>query len=63
MHSQSKAFRNDVLLAEKMVKGIDPNALMLKLANAARDQSTEWPQATSENFSLVMTKMAEVARP
>ena len=63
MHSQSKAFRNDVLLAEKLVKGIDPNALMLKLANAARDQSTEWPQATTENFALVMTKMAEVARP
>lgn len=63
MHSQSKAFRNDVLLAEKMVSGIDPNALMLKLANPARDQSAEWPQATAENFALVMSKMAEVARP
>lgn len=63
MHSQSKAFRNDVLLAEKRVSEIDPNALMLKLANPARDQSTEWPQATAENFTLVMTKMAEVARP
>ncbi|KRD27402.1 peptidase C13 [Acidovorax sp. Root267] len=63
MHSQSKAFRNDVLLAEKLVKAIDPNALMLKLANPARDQPTDWPQATPENFSLVMSKMAEVARP
>jgi len=63
MHSQSKAFRNDVLLAEKLVKDIDSNALMLKLANPARDQSTEWPQATAENFALVMSKMAEVARP
>lgn len=63
MHSQSKAFRNDVLLAEKRVSEIDPNALMLKLANPARDQSTEWPQATAENFTLVMTKIAEVARP
>ena len=33
MHSQSKVFRNDVLLAEKLVKDIDPNALMLKLAD------------------------------
>lgn len=63
MHSQSKAFRNDVLLAEKLVSEIDPNALMLKLANPAKDQSAAWPQATAENFALVMTKMAEVARP
>ncbi|WP_431150650.1 C13 family peptidase [Acidovorax facilis] len=63
MHSQSKVFRNDVLLAEKLVKDIDPNALMLKLANPARDQSADWPQATPENFALVMSKMAEVARP
>jgi hypothetical protein len=63
MHSQSKAFRNDVVLAEKLVKEIDPNALMLKLANPARDQSADWPQATAENFALVMSKTAEVARP
>lgn len=63
MHSQSRAFRNDVLLAEKLVKNIDANALTIKLANAARDQSTEWPQATVENFALVMSKTAEVARP
>jgi hypothetical protein len=63
MHSQAKAFRNDVLLAEQRVKEIDPNALMLKLANPARDQPTDWPQATAENFALVMSKTAEVARP
>lgn len=63
MHSQSKAFRNDVLLAEKLVSRIDPNALMLKLANPARNESTEWPQATAENFALVMAKTAEVAKP
>lgn len=63
MHSQSKVFRNDVLLAEKLVSEIDPNALMLKLANPAKDQSADWPQATAENFALVMAKMAEVARP
>lgn len=63
MHSQSKAFRSDVLLAEKLVKDIDPNALVLKLANPARDQSSDWPQATADNFALVMSKTAEVARP
>ena len=63
MHSQAKAFRNDVLLAEKRVKEMDPNALMLKLANTASDQPTDWPQATAENFALVLSKMAEVARP
>ena len=63
MHSQSKAFRNDVQLAEKLVSEIDPNALMLRLANPAKDQSADWPQATAENFALVMAKTAEVARP
>lgn len=63
LHSQAKAFRNDVLAAERLARQIDPNALMLKLANPARDQSADWPQATAENFELVMTKVAEVARP
>jgi len=63
MHSQSKAFRNDVQLAEKLVSELDPNALMLRLANPAKDQSADWPQATAENFALVMAKTAEVARP
>lgn len=63
LHSQAKAFRNDVLAAEKLARQMDPNALILKLANPARDQPSDWPQATLENFELVMTKMAEVARP
>lgn len=63
MHSQAKAFRNDVMLAEKRVKELDPRALMLKLANPASGQPTDWPQATPENFALVLSKMAEVARP
>lgn len=63
MHSQAKAFRNDVLLAEKRVKELDPRALMLKLANPAADQPADWPQATPENMALVLSKMAEVARP
>ena len=55
-----QAFRNDVLAAEKLARQMDPNALILKLANP-RDQPSDWPQATLENFELVMTKMAEVA--
>ncbi len=63
MHSQSDAFRNDVLAAEKLAREIDPNALMLKLGNPTRRQTSDWPQATQENLELVMTKVAEVARP
>jgi starvation-inducible outer membrane lipoprotein len=33
---QSKAFRNDVLLAEKAVLAIDPNAIVFKLSNSMR---------------------------
>jgi len=63
LDSQAKAFRNDVLLAEKWMSGIDPNALRIKLANPASGQPADWPQATVENFTLVMAKTAEVARP
>lgn len=63
MHAGSKAFRNDVLLAESLVKRLDDNALLIKLANPARDQPGDWPQVTADNFTLVMTKMAEVVRP
>lgn len=63
MHSQSKAFKNDVLSAEAFAKSIDPNALIIKLANPAQGDEGDWPQATAENFQFVMAKMAEVARP
>ncbi|MFY3385783.1 C13 family peptidase [Paracidovorax sp. MALMAid1276] len=63
MHSQAKAFRNDIELAEKWVRDIDPNALLVKLANPTRDQVSDWPQVTAENFALVMAKTAEVAQP
>jgi hypothetical protein len=63
MHSQSPAFVNDVLQAEALVKRIDPAALSLKLGNAAAGQTIDWPQATAENFAVVMGRMAEVVRP
>ncbi|MFT4241668.1 MAG: C13 family peptidase [Acidovorax sp.] len=63
LHSQAKAFRNDVLLAEKLASSIDPKALRIKMANPAPGQPADWPQATVENFTLAMNKTAEVARP
>jgi hypothetical protein len=63
LHSQHKAFKNDVLSAEAFAKSIDPNALVIKLANSAKGEESDWPQATAENFQFVMAKMAEVARP
>lgn len=63
LHSQSKAFYNDVLSAEAFARKIDPNALMLKLGNPTRDQVSDWPKANVENFELVMSKIAEIARP
>jgi hypothetical protein len=62
MHSQSKAFRNDVLSAEKSVLQIDPNALIFKLSNPAIGQAADWPFATAENMELVLKKIAALAR-
>jgi hypothetical protein len=50
MHSQSKAFRNDVLTAEKSVLSIDPNAIIFKLNNPAFGQDADWPYATTQNI-------------
>lgn len=63
MHSQSKAFRNDVLAAEKLALQLDPNALLIKLANPVSGQNSDWPQVTVENMELVFNKIAEVAKP
>ena len=63
MHSQSKAFRNDVLTAEKAVLAIDPNAIVFKLDNPAAGQSADWPYATVENIELVLRKVSALARP
>jgi hypothetical protein len=63
MHSQSKAFRNDVLTAEKSVLSIDPNAIIFKLNNPAFGQDADWPYATTENIEQVLKKMGAIARP
>jgi hypothetical protein len=63
MNSKSKAFRNDVLAAEKFVKNIDPNAIVFKLDNPAWGQGMVWPYATAENIVTTMGKVTALARP
>jgi hypothetical protein len=63
MHSQSKAFRNDVLSAEKVALSVDPSAVIFKLNNPAIGQDADWPYATSENIELVLKKVGSLARP
>ncbi len=62
MHSQSRAFRGDVLLAEKSVLAIDPNAIVLKLSNPAFGQDADWPYATTQNMEQVLKKVSALAR-
>jgi hypothetical protein len=63
MHSQSKAFRNDVLTAEKTILAVDPNAIIFKLNNPAFGQDADWPYATTENIAVVLKKVGTIARP
>lgn len=63
MHSQSKAFRNDVVAAEKLALAIDPNAIVFKLNNPAWGQEAQWPYATAENIALVLKRVGAMARP
>jgi hypothetical protein len=63
MHSQSKAFRNDVLTAERSVLALDPNAIVFKLNNPALGQDADWPYATTENIAQVLKKASAMARP
>ena len=63
MNSTSKAFRNDVVSAEKFVQSIDPDAIIFKLNNPAWGQSAIWPYSTAENMEQVLAKVTELARP
>jgi len=63
MHSQSKAFRNDVLSAEKVALAVDPSAVIFKLDNPASGQDADWPYATNENIAQVLKKIGGLARP
>lgn len=63
LHSQSRAFREDVALVESMVKKIDSSAISLKLGNPAFGQEADWPYATKENISATLSSVAQMARP
>jgi Peptidase C13 family len=63
MHSQSKAFRNDVVTAEKTVLSLDPNAIIFKLNNPVFGQDADCPYATTENIAEVLKKIGSMARP
>ena len=63
MHSQSKAFRNDVLSAERVALAADPSAVVFKLNNPALGDAADWPYATAENIELVLKKIGGLARP
>ncbi len=62
MHSQSKAFRNDILLAENSILSIDPNAIIFKLNNPAFGQDADWPYATTQNIEQILRKLSAMAR-
>jgi Peptidase C13 family len=63
MHSQSKAFRNDVLTLERNLLAMDPRAIVFKLDNPAMGQGADWPFATTENVAQVLKKVGALARP
>ena len=62
MHSQSKAFRNDVLSGISMAEKIDAQAIIFKLNNPALGQDADWPYATAENIQIVLAEIGKLAR-
>jgi Peptidase C13 family len=63
MHAQSKAFRQDVLLAAKAVQSMDAQAIVFKLANPVLGQEADLPYATRENIEQVIDELGRLARP
>ncbi|HXE50658.1 MAG TPA: C13 family peptidase [Ramlibacter sp.] len=63
LHSQSKAFQSDVLLAEKAARIADSQAISFRLGNPAFGQDGGWPFATRENVETVLKEVGALARP
>ncbi len=63
MNDQTTAFRNDVLLAESVVRKVDPKAIVFKLVNPVPGQDADLPYATRENITSVLQTLSELARP
>jgi hypothetical protein len=63
LDDRSTAFRNDVLLAEKVALTVDPHAVVFKLSNPVLGQATDMPYATRENVEAVLQAISTLARP
>lgn len=63
MDDRSEAFRHDVLLAESVVRTIDPQAVVLRLVNPVPGQDADLPYATPDNIAQVLQALATLARP
>ena len=63
MNDQTTAFRNDLLLAESVVRKVDPKAIVFKLVNPVPGQDADLPYATRENIANVLQTLSELARP
>lgn len=62
LHSESKAFRGDVVVAEQAIRVADPQAVVFRLANPAFGQDADWPFATPENVQAVLQAIAAQVR-
>ena len=63
MHNDSTAFRGDVMLAEQVMRQVDPEAVVFKLSNPAMGQESDWPLATRDNIAAVLRAIGERVRP
>jgi Peptidase C13 family len=62
LHSQSRAFREDVLLVESTVRKMDSKAITIKLGNSAFGQDSDWPSATKESLTRALEAIAQIAQ-
>jgi hypothetical protein len=62
LHSQSRAFREDVLLVESIVRKMDSKAITIKLGNSAFGQDNDWPFATKESLTSALEAVGQIAQ-
>jgi hypothetical protein len=63
MHSESRAFRQDVAALGNFLAKIDPNLSLIQLSNPAPGQPTNWPFATPENIERSLMEMGNAMKP
>jgi Peptidase C13 family len=57
MHSGSDAFKLDVSTTAELVRHLNDNAAIFKLANPSAKQANDWPYATPENIERTIAHM------